>query len=89
VLDKNQRQQNSKEIKIELSFHLFIVWILICLSLGRGLHACGKLLFVAAIVPIVLYCMVVLRFVEEWGDGVNTIFQSTGQPFLLDSMVSK
>ncbi len=75
-------------MKIELSFHLCIIWTIVCITLAKGLHASGKLLFVTAIIPIVLYCLVVLRFVEQWGDGVNDIFQATGQPFLLDSMVS-
>ncbi|CAG2183084.1 unnamed protein product, partial [Oppiella nova] len=49
-------------------------------------HSTGKVLFVSAVIPIVLYSLVVLRFVEQWGDGVSDIFQTTGQPFLLDSM---
>lgn len=64
-----------------------IVWTIICISLIKGFYASGKLLFVSAIVPLILYCLVVLRFVEQWGDGVNDIFKTTGQPFLLDSMV--
>lgn len=84
VLDRNPKHE-SKEMKIEISFHLCIIWIIICLTLAKGLHSCGKLLFVTAVIPIILYCLVVLRFVEQWGDGVNDIFQSTGQPFLLDS----
>ncbi|CAG2116644.1 unnamed protein product, partial [Medioppia subpectinata] len=85
VLDRNQRHQ-SKEVKIELSFHLCIVWTIICITLIKGFHNTGKVLVISAIIPIVLYSLVVLRFMEQWGDGVSDIFQTTGQPFLLDSM---